>query len=64
MPEMDGFQLLKTAKAVKVDLPFIMISGYPSHAATLDVLKHGASDYLPKPFTLEELTCRVSRTLK
>jgi DNA-binding NtrC family response regulator len=64
MPGMDGFELLKAAKAVKADISFVMISGYPSHAAALNVMKHGASDYLPKPFTLEELTRRVSRTLK
>jgi DNA-binding NtrC family response regulator len=64
MPGMDGLELLKAAKAVKADIPFVMISGCPSHAAALNVMKHGASDYLPKPFTLEELTRRVSRTLK
>jgi DNA-binding NtrC family response regulator len=31
MPGMDGLQLLKEAKAVKADIPFLMISGYPSH---------------------------------
>jgi DNA-binding NtrC family response regulator len=64
MPGMDGMQLLKEAKAVKADIPFLMISGYPSHSTAVDLMKHGASDYLPKPFTLEELTRRVNLTLK
>ena len=64
MPVMDGIQFLKEAKAVKANIPIIMISGVPSHTTALNVMTHGASDYLPKPFTPEELTSRVSRTLK
>jgi DNA-binding NtrC family response regulator len=63
MPGMDGIQLLKEAKAVKADIPFLMISGYPSRSTAVDIMNHGASDYLPKPFTPEELTRRVNRTL-
>lgn len=62
MPGMDGIQLLKEAKAVKADTPFLMISGYPSRSTAVDIMKYGASDYLPKPFTPEELVKRVSRT--
>jgi DNA-binding NtrC family response regulator len=64
MPGMDGLQLLKEAKAVKADIPFLMISGYPSYSTAADVMKYGASDYLSKPFKPEELTRRVSHTLK
>src|SRR5512136_72469 len=64
MPGLDGIQLLKEAKAVKADIPFLMISGYPSRSTALDIMKYGASDYLPKPFTPEELVNRVSRTLR
>jgi DNA-binding NtrC family response regulator len=64
MPGMDGIQLLKEAMAVKADIPFLMISGYPSRSTAVDIMKYGASDYLPKPFTPEELAHRVSRTLR
>jgi len=64
MPGMDGIQLLKEAKAVKADIPFLMISGYPSRSTAVDIMKYGASDYLPKPFTPEELVNRVNRTLR
>jgi DNA-binding NtrC family response regulator len=63
MPGMDGMQLLKEARAVNADIPFLMISGYPSRSTVADIMNHGASDYLPKPFTPEELTRRVNRTL-
>jgi two-component system C4-dicarboxylate transport response regulator DctD len=64
MPGMDGIQLLKEAKAVKADTSFLMISGYPSRSTAVDIMKYWASDYLPKPFTPEELVNRVSRTLR
>ena len=60
MPGMDGIQLLKEAKAVKADIPFLMISGYPSRSTAVDIMKYGASDYLSKPFTPEELVNRVN----
>jgi DNA-binding NtrC family response regulator len=63
MPGMDGVQLLKEAKADIADIPFLMISGFPSRTTAADLMKHGASDYLPKPFTPEELARRVNRTL-
>ena len=63
MPGMDGIQLLKEAKAVRADIPFLMISGYPSCSTAVDIMKYGASDYLPKPFTPEDLVNRVIRTL-
>jgi DNA-binding NtrC family response regulator len=63
MPGMDGIQLLKEAKAVRADIPFLMISGYPSYSTAADIMKYKASDYLPKPFTPDELVSRVSRTL-
>ena len=64
MPGMDGLQLLKQAKAIKADVSFLMVTGYPSHADAIKVMQEGASDYLAKPFTPEELTHRVSRALK
>jgi DNA-binding response OmpR family regulator len=64
MPGMDGFQLLRKARAAKADVPFLMVTGYPSQAAAIKVMQEGASDYLAKPFTPEELMHRVSRTLQ
>jgi DNA-binding NtrC family response regulator len=63
MPEMDGLQLLEESKALMPDVPFVMVTGYPSHNTAIKVMKQGASDFLAKPFTPEELTRRVNRAL-
>jgi DNA-binding NtrC family response regulator len=63
MHDMDGIQLLQEAKSVRADVPFLMVTGHPSHSAAVEAIKHGASDYLPKPFTPEELAQRINRAL-
>lgn len=64
MPGMNGIELLRRSKVVKADLPFIMISGYLSRSTAMNVMKIGASDYLPKPFSAEVLTHRVRRIIE
>ncbi len=63
MPGMDGFQLLEESRPIRVDVPFLMISGYPSTSAAVKSMKCGAADYLAKPLTPEELTRRVNQAL-
>ena len=64
MPGMNGADLLRKSKAVKADLPFVMISGCLSHSTAMNVLKLGASEYLPKPFSPDMLTHCVSRIIE
>ncbi len=64
MPGMNGIELLRKSKAVKADLPFIMISGHLPRATAMNVMKLGASDYLPKPFSPDVFTQRVRRIVE
>jgi two-component system, cell cycle response regulator len=63
MPGMDGLQLLKEAKAARADASFLMVTGYPSPSVAVNVMQHGASDYMIKPFNPGELSRRVKRML-
>ena len=63
MPRMDGLELLKKVMKLKVDVPFLLVTGYLSQAAAANVIKAGASDFLAKPVKSEELMHRVSRAL-
>jgi DNA-binding NtrC family response regulator len=55
MPHMDGVQLLKQIRASYPSLRVIMITGYPTIDSAVECIKMGASDYLVKPFRLEDL---------
>lgn len=61
MPGVDGLQLLKFADEHYPEMPKLVITGYPSVDGALEVIKSGATDYLTKPFTKEELKQAVQR---
>lgn len=60
MPVMDGFEMLKRLRRVS-DVPVIICSG-GDHAA--EALQLGASDYLAKPFDINELVQTIDAVLK
>jgi len=64
MPEVDGLQLLKFANEHYPDIPKLVVTGYPSVGGSLEVLKSGATDYLSKPFTKEELKKAISQAFE
>jgi CheY-like chemotaxis protein len=63
MPERTGLDILKQMQAAALSAPMIVITGYGSIANSLESLCVGAVDYLPKPFTTEELHAAVLRGL-
>ncbi|MDO6491202.1 MAG: sigma-54-dependent transcriptional regulator [Cellulophaga sp.] len=64
MPEIDGLQLLKYTAEHYPEIPKLVITGYPSVDDAMSVIKSGATDYLTKPFTKEELKQAVNRSLE
>lgn len=64
MPEIDGLQLLKYTAEHYPHIPKLVITGYPSVDDAMSVIKSGATDYLTKPFTKEELKQAVNRSLE
>jgi len=63
MPGVDGSKLVKYATKNFPTLPILVITGYPSISAALEVLEDGTIDYLTKPFTQEELSEAVKKVL-
>jgi DNA-binding NtrC family response regulator len=56
LPDVDGEELLRTLLARGVRLPpFLFITAYASVARAVEALKLGATDYITKPFDIEEL---------
>lgn len=59
MPGASGLEVLAVARRKCPDVPVIVISGTGEVAHAVAALKHGAADYISKPFTTEELIARV-----
>jgi len=63
MPEMDGIELVKRIKKENPNIVVIMITGYPSVDSSIQAIRSGVSDYVPKPFTPDELSDAMLRAL-
>ena len=64
MPGMDGFELVNRAKALREDMPIIMVTGYATVKTAVKAMRHGVDDYVTKPFNLDELRKVIGRTLQ
>lgn len=56
MPKRNGLEVLSSIKSLYPDVPVIMITGFPSIETAIDATKNGAFNFIPKPFTPDELT--------
>ncbi|CRI34279.1 copper response regulator transcription factor CrdR [Helicobacter heilmannii] len=63
LPEGDSFELLETLRDLSINTPAIFISVRGDIHALRQAFGVGASDYLKKPFDLEELRLRMERLL-
>jgi CheY-like chemotaxis protein/glycine cleavage system H lipoate-binding protein len=64
LPELNAFQLLEEMKRSRVTTPLIMITGYSTTENAVNSLKFGAVDFIPKPFTADELESTLQRGLR
>lgn len=63
MSRLGGMEVLLRVKENYPDIQVIVITGYASVASAVEVMKMGACDYLPKPFTPHELRAVVRQAL-
>lgn len=61
MPDMDGVEVTKAVKHLRPDVDVIMITGYASIESAVETMKHGAMDYVQKPFAEDELVDLVNK---
>lgn len=64
MPGMDGIELLKIIKKEYPDSVVIIITGYATVATAVEAMKEGAFDYIPKPFTPDEVQLLTKTALE
>jgi putative nucleotidyltransferase with HDIG domain len=61
MPGLSGLDLLRAVKSKVPGTPVVLITGNPSVNSAVFGLRHGAYDYLPKPFSIREIQELLAR---
>ncbi len=64
LPDMDGMEILRTAREEKPGLYFIVMTGYSTVQNAVEAMKLGAMDYIAKPFSDDELVLAVASALE
>mgnify|MGYP001382287693 CR=1 FL=1 len=64
MPGMDGVALMRALRATLPRLPVILMTAYGSVENALQAMKQGASDYVTKPFRVDEIRTAVAKALR
>ena len=59
LPDMSGYEVLRTLRVAKVKTPILILSGLAGIEEKVKGLGFGADDYLTKPFHREELVARI-----
>lgn len=63
MPTLSGFDVLAKVKALHPDTAVIIITGYATLEHSVEAMKKGAFDFIPKPFTPEHLRVVVAKAI-
>lgn len=64
LEDMDGIEILKIFKKMDPDMPVIMLTGHGSEKASVEGMRHGAFDYLTKPYELSELVAKINDAVR
>lgn len=64
MPGMDGLEVLKALHKADSDLPVIMITAHGTIETAIEAMKHGAYDFVTKPFDIDQLRIKIYRALR
>jgi YesN/AraC family two-component response regulator len=63
LPDGDGFDVLRTIRDMKSNLPVIILTAYGSEDVVVKALRAGATDYIKKPLVLASLRIKVADIL-
>ena len=64
MPKMTGMEVLQELKKIQKKIKIIMITAFATVGSAVDAMKKGASEYISKPFKIEELLVIIKRVLE
>jgi len=63
MPLMNGLELLKALRELNTDIPCIIITAYGTVETAVEAMKHGANDYIIRPFDVNSVELAISRAI-
>ncbi len=64
MPVMDGLQFYDKVREIESDSVFIIVTAFGTIPSAVEAVKKGVYDYIPKPFTPDEVRLPVRRALE
>ena len=64
LPDVDGMEVLRTARETQREAPVILFTAFGSIETAIQAIRHGAYDYVTKPFALEEISLLVGKALE
>ena len=64
LPGMDGYEICDRIRVVDRNQPIIMLTAKTSDEEIIQGLKLGADDYVPKPFSVQQLVLRIEAVLR
>jgi DNA-binding NtrC family response regulator len=64
MPGMDGVALLRETKSLNPNIEVVLMTGYGSIKNAIEAMKHGAADYITKPFDTNELLMTIGKIIQ
>ncbi len=63
MPEINGLEVMRRVRQFAPDLAIVVMTGYASMEMAIEAVKQGATDFLQKPFPLDNLRLAVAEAL-
>ena len=63
MPGMNGLDFIRTLHQRQVDAQVLMVTAHASVETAVEAMRHGAFDYIEKPFTVDQIEQLVARAL-
>lgn len=64
LPGTDGFEFIERIKHLNTDVPFLFLTARAEKNDRIRGLQYGASDYITKPFDIEELLLRIRNIIR
>ena len=64
LPGINGLEFLQAVKRANADIPVVMMTAYGTVESAVEAMKDGASDYVLKPFSIEEIKLIIRKELE